>query len=209
VSDTELPPGWTAAPLGTLWTQAQPGFASSARANDGVLQLRLNNITTAGEFDWSQTIRVPADDAVREKYDLQPGDILFNNTNSAELVGKSALVNDLPEPAVFSNHFTRLRFRNGIEPRYVTFWLRSLWQRKVFEYGCDRWVGQAGFQNRKLKELQLPLPPTKAEQRKIADKLEKALAEITSARVLLERQLEDVRRALPSSLLGAAFRGEL
>lgn len=201
-----LPKGWRSEAFGSLWREARPGFACGARNDDGIVQLRLNNVTTTGDFDWSETIRIPADKATRDKFDLRPGDVLFNNTNSAELVGKSALVSQLPEPTVYSNHFTRLRFREKVDPAYVSHWLRMLWQRKVFEYGCDRWVGQAAFQIRKLKELQLPLPPTKDEQHHIADRLNEAMAETACARTALDRQIEDCSR-LKSALIDDVLGG--
>jgi len=193
VIDGELPNGWDREPLESLWAQAQPGFASGAKSESGTLQLRLNNVTTDGTFDWSEKLRVPATDDQRKKFALQPGDVLFNNTNSAELVGKSALVRAVSEPMVYSNHFTRLRFKKGVDPRYVAHWLSLLWRRKIFEHGCDRWVGQAGFQTRKLRELQLPLPPF-PEQQRIADRLDDAINEVSSAQRLLERQKQDASR---------------
>src|SRR5688500_5043385 len=85
-----LPQGWHCAKLGDLLEQAQAGFAIGERSVDGVIQLRMNNVSTAGLLDWSSFIRVPADTETIARYQLLTGDVLFNNTNSAELVGKSA-----------------------------------------------------------------------------------------------------------------------
>jgi type I restriction enzyme S subunit len=78
-------------PLGELIAEAQPGFACGDRDPNGVIQLRMNNVTTDGLMDWSDFIRVPATTEQIERYRLLTGDVLFNNTNSAELVGKSAV----------------------------------------------------------------------------------------------------------------------
>lgn len=51
----------------------------------------MNNVTNSCRLDWTSVVRVAADAAAIEAFRLQPGDILFNNTNSAELVDKSAL----------------------------------------------------------------------------------------------------------------------
>lgn len=176
-----LPKGWRWARLGDLLSDIQPGFASSARSDDGVVQLRMNNVTTDGRFDWSSKLKVPADTEQMQRFSLEPRDIVFNNTNSAELVGKSALVTELVEPVVYSNHFTRLRCGTEAEPHFVAHWLQAAWRRKVFEHGCDRWVGQAGFQRKKLIALEVPVPPL-GEQRRIADLLDAAIAQQTSAR---------------------------
>lgn len=198
-----LPVGWRITLLGEVWASAQAGFAAGARSNDGVRQLRMNNVRTTGEFDWSAVTRVPAPGDVRTKYALAPGDLVFNNTNSVELVGKSALVGELDEATVFSNHFTRLRFVKDVEPRYVAHWLRSLWERRVFESGCDRWIGQAGYQIRKLRELSLPLPPL-PEQRRIADRLDAAMTDIAAAHRLIVQEKGDLRRLLDAEF-GAAL----
>ena len=95
--------------LGDVISEAISGFATSVRASDGVIQLRMNNVDTRGNLVWNGFIRVPADAASMRKYQLRPGDVMFNNTNSTALVGKSAIFESHSEPVVFSNHFTRLR----------------------------------------------------------------------------------------------------
>jgi type I restriction enzyme S subunit len=201
-----LPKGWRRVRLGELLAEAQPGFASSARSDDGVVQLRMNNVRTDGRLDWSSVLRVPTDADQIAFYALRPGDIVFNNTNSVELVGKSALVPLLKEPIVYSNHFTRLRCNPHAEPRFIARWLQSAWRRKVFEQGCDRWVGQAGYQRKKLLALELPIP-SPVEQRRIVDLLDLQSAEIERAREAALAQL--AIDALAGALLAAAFRGDL
>ena len=104
-----LPVGWRWARLAEVVAEAQPGFACGQRDTNGVVQLRMNNVDTRGNFAWKDFIRVPADATTISRYRLEKGDILFNNTNSVELVGKTALFSDHPETVVYSNHFTRLR----------------------------------------------------------------------------------------------------
>jgi hypothetical protein len=104
-----LPNSWRWVRLGEVITEAQPGFASGSRDADGVIQLRMNNVDTRGNLVWDEFIRVPADKETVAKYQLMSGDVMFNNTNSTELVGKSALFCGSSESIVYSNHFTRLR----------------------------------------------------------------------------------------------------
>ena len=77
--------GWVKARLGDVIAEVQAGFASGERSESGVIQLRMNNVTTRGTFDWGQFIRVPAEQDVIDFFSLRPGDVLFNNTNSTEL----------------------------------------------------------------------------------------------------------------------------
>jgi len=153
---------------------AQSGFASGEDNPDGVLQVRMNNVTTEGTWDWSKERRVPATPQQREKYALAPGDVLVNVTNSPSLVGKSATFPGRAEPVVFSNHFVRLRLDPvRAEPDYVRRWLNMQWQRHIFEGLCTQWVNQASVRKEDLLALRVPLPPL-PEQRRIATILDKA-----------------------------------
>lgn len=201
-----LPDGWRRVRLGELITEAQGGFASGARDNKGVIQLRMNNVTTSGRFDWASFIRVPATDEVAELYQLQAGDVLFNNTNSTELVGKSALFDGYDEPVVYSNHFTRLRTNSErLLPDFLALWLQEQWQKRTFAEICNKWIGQSAVQRDKLLALEIPLPPL-PEQKRIAGVLTEQLRVVERARRAAEEQLDTIR-ALPAALLRAAFSG--
>lgn len=191
-------------PLGDVIREAQVGFASGDRDPQGVIQLRMNNVDRRGGFDWSSITRVPADSAVVRAYALAPGDVLFNNTNSVELVGKSALFEGSTEPVVFSNHFTRLRPAPGLlAPEFLALWLRAEWGQHVFADICNRWVGQAAVQRDKLLALRIPLAPV-ADQRRIAALLAQRLTIVERARVAAEAQLV-AAAMLPVAHLRSAF----
>lgn len=161
-------------PLAKLIRSAQPGFAIGERANNGVIQLRMNNVTTDGNLDWSNFIRVPATQKQIEKYSLQAGDVLFNSTNSPELVGKTTFFQGHKESITFSNHFLRLRVdEKKLNPQYLARWLTKQWQLKVFRRYCTQWVNQASVRKDDLLSLEIPLPPLD-EQQRIAAILSKA-----------------------------------
>jgi len=152
----------------------QSGFASGERATDSVVQLRMNNVTTDGNLDWSSYLRVPTSPKQVEKYKLRPGDILFNNTNSPELVGKTTIFNGFNEPVVFSNHFVRLRAdETWVYPQYLARWFTMQWQQRVFERLSTQWVNQAAVRKEDLLALKIPLPPL-SEQQRIASLLTRA-----------------------------------
>ena len=165
----KLPDGWQMVYLRDMIEDAQSGFASGEREPNGAIQLRMNNVGTRGNLVWDEYIRVPTTQEQLAKYQLQEGDVVFNNTNSTELVGKSALFKDFSEPVVYSNHFTRLRARrNLLDPAYLASWLMRQWQTKLFERICNRWIGQSAVKPSVLLELEIPLPPL-PEQIKIAE----------------------------------------
>jgi type I restriction enzyme S subunit len=192
------------AKLEDLVIEAATGFACGQRATDGVIQLRMNNVTRRGELDWSSFIRVPAEKAMLNEYALRTGDVVFNNTNSTEMVGKTALFVGFHEPVVFSNHFTRLRTKaDALAPDFLALWLHSQWQAGLFARICDRWIGQSAVQRNKLLALEVPLPPL-AEQRRIAARLREQLSILAEARAALEAQLA-AAESLPAAHLRAVF----
>ncbi len=105
----KLPAGWRWVRLGEVIQDVRAGFACGERDDEGIVQLRMNNLDTRGNFIWDDVLRVPREFNNIEPFLLLPGDVLFNNTNSTELAGKSALFAGYTEPIVCSNHFTRLR----------------------------------------------------------------------------------------------------
>jgi type I restriction enzyme S subunit len=190
--------------LGEVCREAQVGFACGERDPVGVIQLRMNNVTKRGEFDWSSLVRVPTDAAAIAAYQLQRGDVLFNNTNSTDLVGKTALFVDYKEPVVFSNHFTRLRVDPDLlSSDYLALWLRLQWQQRLFANICNRWIGQSAVQRDKLLDLRIPLPPLD-EQKRIAAILNEQMAAVERARAASEARL-DAAKSLPAAFLRAVF----
>ena len=81
---------WQTLRLSDVVVDAKPGFACGEDPPDGVFQFRMNNVTIEGKLDFSKKRRVPRDTRNLETFLLDPGDVLFNATNSPELVGKSA-----------------------------------------------------------------------------------------------------------------------
>jgi type I restriction enzyme S subunit len=193
-------------PLSELVRGVQAGFATGERDPAGTIQVRMNNVTTEGAWDWSSFIRVPTDETIRSFYALQPGDVVFNNTNSTELVGKTALFKERNEPVVFSNHFTRLRTdAQRLAPEYLAHWLLSLWKQGVFARLCDKWIGQSAVQRSKLLALEIPFRPL-ADQKRIAERLREELAEVERAQSALAAQMQAAEN-LPAALLREAFCG--
>lgn len=200
----QLPDGWRWVRLGELIREAKAGFACGERDADGIAQLRMNNLDTRGTFVWGNVIRVPRGGNNIKPFLLVPGDVLFNNTNSTELVGKSALFAGYAEPIVYSNHFTRLRtISDALLPDVLASWLNHQWQQGVFTAICRRWIGQSAVKTDKLLNLEMPLPPL-WEQQRIAGALKEQMATVEKARAAAHARLEAVK-ALPAAFLRQVF----
>ena len=156
--------------VGDLATLIESGFAcrKSKLVDVGLPHLRPFNIGVRGEINSSEVYRVPPDLAPVSKSTLQSGDILFNNTNSRDLVGKLAYV-ETDVPAGFSNHITRVRFdRSRCEPQFAAYYLLRLWSLGYFRDWSTQWVNQAAFGPRLLSNVLIPLPSLD-EQRRIIE----------------------------------------
>jgi type I restriction enzyme, S subunit len=205
-----LPEGWCAARLGDgLIADVQPGFACGAhnRGGDGIAHLRPMNVNVEGKIDLSDVKFVPASEMQRDERWLRPGDVLFNNTNSPELVGKTAFYAD-NTPRAFSNHMTRIRCRvDGLDPQFCAFLLHHNWQTGYFQSVCNNHVSQASIGREVLLDTSIGLPPL-AEQKRIVGKVEALLARVHVAAERLANVsaiLERFRRCI----LSAACDGRL
>jgi type I restriction enzyme S subunit len=192
---------WTSIPISELLVDVRPGFASGEDVEYGTLQVRMNNVTTDGNWDFSKKRRVPCTAKKQDAFAIRSGDVLFNATNSPELVGKSACFDELPEPVVFSNHFLRLRpDSNRLIGRYLARWIQLQFSRRVFQSLCRQWVNQATVSRETLLAMCVPLPPL-AEQRRIADVLDRAEALRAQRRSSLA-QLDTLTQAVFIEMFG-------
>jgi type I restriction enzyme S subunit len=162
-----IPKGWEVVRLKEVVVEAKSGFACGKRDENGILQLRMDNIEAEGWINTKAGVKVPEPENV-EDYILRPGDILFNNTNSVDLIGKTAIFKGEFSRCVYSNHLTRIRVDySKTVPEWILYCLIRKWRLGVFKTICHRHVHQAGINNEDLLRLKIPLPPLE-EQRAFA-----------------------------------------
>jgi type I restriction enzyme S subunit len=171
----------------------ESGFACSKTklVDNGLIHLRPFNLTDDGALSFKDLYRVPIDEAPKNKRKLEEGDILFNNTNSVELVGKAALVQQSIE-AGFSNHLTRIRIdKTKVIPQWVSYWLR--WKRGTghFSAHATQWVSQAAFKSSELRRMAIPYLPL-GEQLRLVDILTRAESIVRLRREALKKTQEIV-----------------
>ena len=125
------------------------------------------NITPDGRFSLLGSKYIDRGE-LREEYKIRAGDVLFNNTNSKELVGKTCFVaSDIN--AGFSNHITRIRVGDQVMPQYMAIVLQSMFENGIFLRMCNKWVGQAAINAKTLAGLSIPLPPLTAQEEIVAE----------------------------------------
>lgn len=203
-----VPEGWTLAPLQDLIETLQYGTSKKADKNlkDGVPVLRMGNIQD-GAIDLSnlKMIDPSAEDVPR--FTLRRGDILFNRTNSPELVGKAA-VYDVDRLAIFASYLVRITADPELVlSDYLCGWINSPWGRQWARTVRTDCVSQSNINASKLRTMPVPLPPIE-EQREIVRRLREAFALADAVEERIERALAEAER-LPRALLERALRGEL
>ncbi len=202
-----LPPSWVAAFVGDFCDSIQSGFACGRHSDSdiGVPHLRPMNISRNGELDFEVVKYVASDSDERR---LREDDVLFNNTNSPELIGKTAYVTQKGHGLAFSNHMTRLKFHRDINSKFGAYQLHYLWMARYFLHGCVKHVNQASVSATELaRSVPFVVSPIN-EQHRIVAKIEELFSELDKGIENLktaQAQLKVYRQAL----LKHAFEGKL
>ncbi|MGC3958424.1 MAG: restriction endonuclease subunit S [Verrucomicrobiota bacterium] len=202
-----LPEGWKWASVEQLAALVQYGSSAKTSENDtGIPVLRMGNIDD-GKLVFDKLKYLPkAHDEFPELL-LQKGDLLFNRTNSAELVGKTAVFRGTPEPCSFASYLIRVRLCAGCVPDLVAYYINSVFGRAWIAGCVSQQVGQANVNGTKLQALAIPLPPL-AEQTRIVAEVERRLSVVEEMESVVSANLQRATR-LRQSVLQKAFTGGL
>ena len=148
------------ASIGELCISIYSGFAAGketqVKKENGYIQIRPTNIMSDGRLSLEKNIYVPQN----RNYDFIPHKaVLFNNTNSQELVGKSALL-DLPFEGEYycSNHITVIIPNQArLMPEYLWIMLNLYQRHNIFYSICTNWNNQSGVNVNLLKSIRIPI----------------------------------------------------
>ena len=162
-----MPEHWGVVSLGKVTTASQYGLSLRGSADGAFPILRMNNLAN-GHVDSSRLQYVNLDGNSFRKFKVHKGDILFNRTNSHDLVGKTALF-DSERDFVFASYLIRV-VTDGerLCPQYLNDLLNWDPSQVRLKALASRGVSQSNISASKLRNLEVPLPPT-SEQRHIAD----------------------------------------
>lgn len=199
------PKGLPVFPFGDLLVDVSYGCSTKATTDpdSGLPILRMGNVTTDGRLDLDDLKYVALSDNDRRKYELAKGDILFNRTNSKDLVGKTGLWDGRFE-AIAASYFIRVRTdQSRLLPTYLwVFMNTSFMKRCLFETARGA-IGQANINAKELKSFKIPLPSLNVQQ-----DYEDRLSQLRSIEVQ-QTSAEAIGAASFQSLLHRAFHGEL
>ena len=166
----EIPESWMWVSVGSVSVNIQYGSSQKSATSGKVAVLRMGNIQD-GKLILDKLVYT-SDEAEIEKYPLKYNDLLFNRTNSKELVGKTAIYKG-EIPAIYAGYLVR------VTPLYVNSdYLNYVMQTQFYWSYCQSVrsdaIGQSNINAEKLKRFVFPLPPL-AEQKRIVARLEELL----------------------------------
>ncbi|TDQ83489.1 type I restriction enzyme S subunit [Paraburkholderia silvatlantica] len=160
--------------------------------------LRMGNLQ-GGKIDWSDLVYTD-DEREIAKYALCSGDVLFNRTNTIDLVGKTSIYRG-EQPAIFAGYLIRLKTkRDLLDSRFLNYTLNTELAKKYSLKVLSIAVGQANINGQKLRTYPIPHPPTTVEQSAIATALSDVDALLSSLDALIAKK-RDVKQAAMQQLL--------
>jgi type I restriction enzyme S subunit len=187
--------------------EATNGFPFGGHNSDGsgVPHIRPFNVATNGSITLEQIKSIPLEAALNRPR-LRRGDVVFNNTNTKELVGKCALWDQETDP-VFSNHMTRIRVNeDACDPGFLSFAILHHWIVGKSEMLARAHVAQASIMGERFREIEVPWPHV-ATQRAIAMTIATVRAACRSD-VLQEEHAARLKAATQRELFSRGLRGE-
>lgn len=196
------PMGWEIIKIADVVDEVKYGTSLKAGEVGKYPYLRMNNITYTGYMDYSSLKYIDVNEKEYPKYSVQEGDLLFNRTNSKELVGKTGLITD-DINRIIAGYLIRVRVSDAYNPYYVWRHLNSEWAKLTLRSMCKSIVGMANINAKELQKIKILKAPLEL-QNKFAEKIKNIEAQKANAQAALAAS-ED----LFNNLLQKAFKGEL
>ena len=188
--------------IGDLLDGVQYGTSAKAGGIGRYPILRMGNITIDGKMDFDDLKYIDLTENEVEKFTVKKGDILFNRTNSAELVGKTGVF-DRDEPFAYAGYLVRARTKDGVSPEYISGYLNSAHGKATLRGMAKSIIGMANINAKELQSIPILIPDGPS-QRKYAE-----LLSVISRRRMQYTDNFKYLDDLFSSVQSRAFSGQL
>lgn len=158
------PKGWETGTIRDVVSDVRYGSSRPAVDGGKYPYLRMNNITYGGELDLSDTKRIDIPDNELDKCTVRRGDVLFNRTNSKELVGKTCVYNR-DDMMVLAGFVIRVRVSERILPEFLSEFLNTEFSKQMLLAMCKTAIGQANINAQEMQNIDLYLPPIELQRK--------------------------------------------
>ena len=174
--------------------------------------LRTKNVFD-GRIDIGDVLSMPMTDEQFSQFTLKEGDVLLNEGQSIELVGRCAIYGgEYPRPCAIQNQLLRFRAHVGVSGLFASHLFRYGQQRGVFARVALQTTSIAHLGGTRFEQLLLPWPPTEGEQCAIAAALSDVDALLNGVDRLIAKKRDLKQAAMQQLLTGQTrlpgFRGE-
>lgn len=186
--------GWEVKKLGEVCTDVKYGTSKPACEGGKYKYLRMNNLTADGHLDLSNLKYIDIPDSEIEKCIVRKGDVLFNRTNSIDLVGKTCEFT-LEEPMVIAGYIIRIRLSDEIIPTFVSICFNTKAYKKLLRTIAKGAVNQANINSKELQAIEIPLPPLSLQQ-----SFSSKIQSIESQKSAIKQSLAEVETLLASRM---------
>lgn len=195
---------WSDGALGDFVEKPTYGSSSKSKPEGAIPVLRMGNLQ-GGELDWKDLVYT-SDPVEINKYKLSCGDVLFNRTNSPDLVGKTSIYRG-ERDAIYAGYLIRIVCRKNLNPEFLNYLLNSPDAKGYCYQVKSDGVSQSNINAQKLKAFPVNIP-TMVEQTEIVRRVEELFAFADAIEQKAVAALERVNK-LTQAILAKAFRGEL
>lgn len=149
---------WETGTIRDVVSEVKYGTSRPAVEGGAYKYLRMGNITFDGHLDLNNLKYIDIPESKIEKCIVKKGDVLFNRTNSKELVGKTCVF-DIDEPMVIAGYIIRVRVNERVLPDYLSAVLNSQYGKRTLADMCKAIVGQANINAQELQSIAILIPP--------------------------------------------------
>ena len=204
----EIPDNWEWKSWGDISFKIQYGFNAPAKQSGTIKMVRISDIQN-NAVNWDTVPYCAIDDSLINDYLLNDNDILFARTGGT--VGKSFLVNNINEKAIYAGYLIRTVFdHKNLNPKYLKYFMESELYWNQLKNGTIA-TAQPNCNGQTLSKMKLPIPPLE-EQNRIILKLQK-LEPLIQKYQKVEEQLYElnssIKEHLKKSILQYAIEGKL
>ena len=193
------PKGWNNGTIRDVVSEVKYGTSRPAVDGGTYKYLRMGNITFDGHLDLSDLKYIDIPDSELEKCMVRKGDVLFNRTNSKELVGKTCVF-DLDEPMVIAGYIIRVRVNKKVLPIYLSAVLNSQYGKQTLADMCKAIVGQANINAQELQDIAILIPPIE-----LQEKFSNSVETVKKSKLTIQQsldKLEVLKKALMQQYFG-------
>jgi type I restriction enzyme S subunit len=198
----DAPTSWEWTNIGHVSLKVKYGTSAKCQERgDGIPVIRMGNIQD-GKIHMDKIKYLPKTHHEFPEQLLRKGEVLFNRTNSIDLVGKTAVFRG-DSPHACASYIIRVLPADGISPEFLAITLNSPFGRAWARHEASQQVGQANINSKKLMNFRFPLPP-RLEQLRIKEEVDRRFSVLDQVEATVQTSLARCGK-LQQAILKRAF----